>query len=95
MAVLSREDGLFLASLEPVAAISRGVSPGDRTLLFASGLSALSGAAVLATAATKTGRIEVLVRGVPDVAGIMLALAAAAFVIIGVDFWWQDPKDRR
>ena len=66
--------------------------PWLRTLLFSLGLSALIGAAALVTAAVKTERMAVFAEGVPEVLAVMLALAAAVFVILVTTFWWQDHK---
>ncbi len=64
--------------------------PWLRMLLFSLGFSGLIGAAALVTAAVKTARVEVLVTGIPEIAAVMLALAAAVFVILATTFWWQD-----
>ena len=64
--------------------------PWLRMLLFSLGFSGLIGAAALATAAVKTERIGILVRGIPAIVPLMLALAAAVFVILATTFWWQD-----
>ncbi len=64
--------------------------PWLRMLLFSLGFSGLIGAAALVTAAVKTERVEVLVTGISEIAALMLALAAAVFVILAATFWWQD-----
>lgn len=61
-------------------------------LLFSLGFSGLVGAAALVTAAFKTGKAEILVRGIPEIVGLMLGFAAAVFVIFAITFWWQDRK---
>jgi hypothetical protein len=66
--------------------------PWLRTLLFSLGVSGLIGAAALVTAAVKTERMAALAEGLPDVLTLMLALAAAVFVILITTFWWQDRK---
>ncbi|HSH58841.1 MAG TPA: hypothetical protein VK988_04200 [Acidimicrobiales bacterium] len=68
--------------------------PWLRTFLFAAGLSGLIGAVALGTAAIKTGRADVLIRGVPAIAELLLVLTAAIFLVIIFGFWWQDRKDR-
>ena len=64
--------------------------PWLRTLLFSLGFSAVIGAAALVIAAVKTEKITVLAEGVPEVAPLMLACAAAVFVILITTFWWED-----
>ena len=64
--------------------------PWFRMLLFSLGFSGLIGAAALVTAAFKTGKVEVLVKGIPAIVAVMLAVAAAVFVILATGFWWQD-----
>ncbi len=64
--------------------------PWLRMLLFSLGFSGLIGAAALVTAAFKTGRVEILVSGIPEIVALLLAFAAAVFVISATTFWWQD-----
>ena len=64
--------------------------PWLRTLLFSLGFSGVIGAAALVTAAVKTERITVFAEGVPEITPLMLACAAAVFVILVTTFWWQD-----
>ncbi len=64
--------------------------PWLRMLLFSLGFSGLIGAAALVIAAVKTERVEILVKGIPEIVALMLALAAAVFVILATTFWWQD-----
>lgn len=64
--------------------------PWVRMLLFSLGFSGLIGAAALVIAAFKTGKAEVLVEGIPAIVAVMLAAAAAVFVILATGFWWQD-----
>ena len=64
--------------------------PWFRMLLFSLGFSGLIGAAALVTAAFKTGKKEVLVEGIPAIVAVMLAVAAAVFVVLATGFWWQD-----
>lgn len=68
--------------------------PWLRTLVFSLGFSGLVGAAALVAAAVESGSTGVLVEGIPEIAGIVLAGAAAVYVLLAVTFWWQDRKDR-
>ncbi len=68
--------------------------PWLRMLVFSLGFSGLVGAAALVAAAVKSGSTGVLVEGIPEIAGIVLAGAVAVYVILVVTFWWQDRKDR-
>ncbi len=64
--------------------------PWLRLLLFSLGLSSLIGAAALVTAAVKTGRVEILVIGIPKIVALILAFAAAVFVVFAIPLWWQE-----
>lgn len=64
--------------------------PWLRTLLFSLGFSGLIGAAALVLGAVKTERMTVIAEGIPAVAPLMLASAAAVFVVLVTTFWWQD-----
>lgn len=70
----------------------RGI-PWLRTLLFSLTFGGLVGAAALLTAAIKTGSFTVLVEGIPEVAGPVLASTAAVFAILVTTFWWQDRNE--
>ena len=74
---------------KPVTTEQAGI-PWFRMLLFSLGLSGLIGAAALVTAAFKTGTVEILVKGIPAIVAVMLALAAAVFVILATTFGWDD-----
>ena len=74
---------------KPVTTEQTGI-PWLRMLLFSLGFSGLIGAAALVTAAVKKQRVEILVRGIPEIVPLMLALASAVFVILATTFWWQD-----
>lgn len=64
--------------------------PWLRTLVFSLGFSGLVGAAALVAAAVASGSASVLLEGIPEIAGVVLAGAAAVYVLLMVTFWWQD-----
>ncbi len=64
--------------------------PWLRTLVFSLGFSGLVGAAALVAAAVTSGSTSVLLEGIPEIAGVVLAGAAAVYVLLMVTFWWQD-----